>query len=200
MRCRGNSGRCGGAKFVCLSLPVPCAEPICTSSTENCRNLLCRSVPGHEIVGRVTALGHCVTGFRLGDRVGVPWLGWTCGQCEFCTSGRENLCPRARFTGYQIDGGFAAVVYADARYAFHLPEQFGDAEAAPLVRRFDRMARAEGHGNGPAPRLVRFRGRGAYRSSGGAFPRAGSVCVRAAGRPARPPIRVANGCRLGRTI
>src|SRR6476469_6790842 len=74
-------------------------------------------VPGHEIVGRVEMTGSAVTGMREGDRVGVPWLGWTCGVCEFCTSGRENLCPRAEFTGYTRDGGFADVVYADARYA-----------------------------------------------------------------------------------
>src|SRR5690348_18045358 len=73
-------------------------------------------VPGHEIAGRIEAVGTGVSGFREGDRVGVPWLGWTCGVCEFCVSGRENLCPRARFTGYQIDGGFADIVYADARY------------------------------------------------------------------------------------
>jgi propanol-preferring alcohol dehydrogenase len=90
-------------------------------------------VPGHEVVGQVAAIGDGVTGFRLGDRIGIPWLGWTCGKCEFCVSGRENLCPEARFTGYQIDGGFAGAAYADARYAFHIPSRFGDAEAAPLL-------------------------------------------------------------------
>ena len=90
-------------------------------------------VPGHEIVGRIEELGQGVDAFKPGDRVGVPWLGWTCGVCEFCTSGRENLCPRARFTGYQIDGGFAAATYADARYVFHIPARFGDPEAAPLL-------------------------------------------------------------------
>src|SRR5438105_1932724 len=90
-------------------------------------------VPGHEIVGWITAVGEGVSGLAPGDRVGIPWLGWTCGKCEFCTSGRENLCPQARFTGYQIDGGFAAAAYADARYAFHLPPQFSDSEAAPLL-------------------------------------------------------------------
>ncbi len=90
-------------------------------------------IPGHEIVGRIEELGHAVEGFRPGQRVGVPWLGWTCGICEYCTTGRENLCPNARFTGYQIDGGFASAVYADARYVFALPSRFADAEAAPLL-------------------------------------------------------------------
>jgi propanol-preferring alcohol dehydrogenase len=90
-------------------------------------------VPGHEIVGRIEAVGTAVSRLKEGDRVGVPWLGWTCGRCEFCLSGRENLCPRARFTGYQIDGGFADLVYADARYVFPLPPSYSDQEAAPLL-------------------------------------------------------------------
>ena len=90
-------------------------------------------VPGHEIVGRIEVAGCDVTGMREGDRVGVPWLGWTCGVCEFCMSGHENLCPRALFTGYTCDGGFAEVVYADARYAFALPPSYSDPEAAPLL-------------------------------------------------------------------
>ena len=90
-------------------------------------------VLGHEIVGRVDALGPGVDRFRPGDRVGIPWLGWTCGVCPACLSGRENLCARARFTGYQRDGGYAEAVAADARYAFPIPEGYGDAEAAPLL-------------------------------------------------------------------
>lgn len=90
-------------------------------------------IPGHEIVGRIEEAGTDVTTLKPGDRVGIPWLGWTCGVCEFCTSGRENLCRNARFTGYQIDGGFAAMAYADARYAFPIPALFGDQEAAPLL-------------------------------------------------------------------
>jgi alcohol dehydrogenase, propanol-preferring len=90
-------------------------------------------VPGHEIVGRVEALGPGVDRFRAGDRVGVPWLGWTCGTCRFCTSGRENLCVRAEFTGYQRDGGYAEAVVADARYAFPIPEPYADDAAAPLL-------------------------------------------------------------------
>jgi propanol-preferring alcohol dehydrogenase len=90
-------------------------------------------VPGHEIVGRVAARGPGVERPALGERVGVPWLGWTCGTCAWCTSGRENLCPHARFTGWQIDGGFADYVLADARYCFVLPAGFSDVHAAPLM-------------------------------------------------------------------
>jgi propanol-preferring alcohol dehydrogenase len=90
-------------------------------------------VPGHEIVGRVAALGAGVAGFKLGERVGVPWLGWTCGQCRYCLSGLENLCDRARFTGYHIDGGYQEMTVADARYCFPLPEGYGDSEAAPFL-------------------------------------------------------------------
>lgn len=90
-------------------------------------------VPGHEIIGRVDALGEGATRFKLGDRVGIPWLGWTCGACDYCRSGRENLCPNARFTGYQIDGGFASQTIADERYAFAIPERYSDEAAAPLM-------------------------------------------------------------------
>lgn len=86
--------------------------------------------PGHEIVGRVVKGG---ARFAAGERVGVPWLGWTCGACEFCKSGRENLCPQARFTGYHLDGGFAEYALADERFCFPLPGSYGDAEAAPLL-------------------------------------------------------------------
>ncbi|WP_239451486.1 zinc-dependent alcohol dehydrogenase family protein [Elioraea rosea] len=90
-------------------------------------------VPGHEIVGRVEALGEGVADLRVGDRVGVPWLGWTCGTCRFCREGRENLCAEARFTGWQIDGGYAEHVVADARYCLPIPAQYADTEAAPLL-------------------------------------------------------------------
>jgi propanol-preferring alcohol dehydrogenase len=90
-------------------------------------------VPGHEIVGVVEALGIGVDGIAVGQRIGVPWLGWTCGHCGYCTSGRENLCDAARFTGYQIDGGYADYAVADARYCFPIPPQYGDAETAPLL-------------------------------------------------------------------
>ena len=90
-------------------------------------------VPGHEIVGRIAALGEGVSSLAVGERVGVPWLGWTCGECAHCRAGRENLCERARFTGWQIDGGYAGRALADARYVFRLPERYSDEEAAPLL-------------------------------------------------------------------
>ena len=90
-------------------------------------------IPGHEIVGRVAALGADVTGFAVGDRIGVPWVGHTCGHCRFCLSARENLCDAPRFTGYTLDGGYAERTVADSRYCFHLPAQYSDVEAAPLL-------------------------------------------------------------------
>ena len=90
-------------------------------------------VPGHEIVGVVEQLGPGVSDLTVGDRVGIPWLGYSCGACPFCLSGRENLCPNARFTGYQIDGGYAELTVADARYAFKVPPAYDDVAAAPLL-------------------------------------------------------------------
>ncbi len=90
-------------------------------------------IPGHEIVGVVDRLGAGTRGPPPGTRVGVPWLGWTCGRCAYCTSGRENLCPQARFHGYTRDGGYAAYVVADARYVFALPAGYDDVQAAPLL-------------------------------------------------------------------
>lgn len=90
-------------------------------------------IPGHEIVGIVEAVGDNVTKFQAGDRVGVPWLGFTCGQCAFCRRGEENLCIDARFTGYQIDGGYAEYTVADHRYCFAIPQSFADANATPLL-------------------------------------------------------------------
>ena len=90
-------------------------------------------VLGHQIVGRVARLGAGVTSFALGDRVGVPWLGWTDGTCNYCTTGRENLCRRAQFTGYDRDGGYAECCVADARYVFPLPPGYTPLEAAPLL-------------------------------------------------------------------
>jgi propanol-preferring alcohol dehydrogenase len=90
-------------------------------------------VPGHQIVGRVAASGPGAERFAAGDRVGVPWLGWTCGECRYCLSGRENLCPRARFTGYQRDGGYAEQASADERFCFPIPEGYPDLQAAPLL-------------------------------------------------------------------
>ena len=90
-------------------------------------------VPGHEIVGRIEQIGDGVTGFAVGDRIGVPWLGYSCDDCRYCRERRENLCREARFTGYQLDGGYAEYAVADARYAFKLPDAYRDAEAAPLL-------------------------------------------------------------------
>jgi propanol-preferring alcohol dehydrogenase len=90
-------------------------------------------VPGHEIVGRVLRTGPGARRFLAGDRIGIPWLGWTCGDCEPCRSGHENLCDRARFTGWHLDGGYADRAVADERYAFPLPASYADAEAAPLL-------------------------------------------------------------------
>src|SRR6266702_807884 len=90
-------------------------------------------VPGHEIVGTVAGLGADVRGWALGERAGVPWLGWTCGECRYCRTGRENLCQRARFTGYHLDGGYTEYTVADARYVFRIPADYQDLEAAPLL-------------------------------------------------------------------
>jgi propanol-preferring alcohol dehydrogenase len=90
-------------------------------------------IPGHEIVGEIATLGQGVAGFSVGERVGVPWLGWTCGKCRFCRAGQENLCDFARFTGCNIDGGYAEFTVADARFCFRLPAKYDDAHAAPLL-------------------------------------------------------------------
>ena len=88
---------------------------------------------GHQIVGHVEEIGEDNSNFAIGDRVGIPWLGWTDGDCAYCRSGRENLCDNARFTGYTIDGGYAEFTVADARYCFHLPDRYDDVEVAPLL-------------------------------------------------------------------
>jgi propanol-preferring alcohol dehydrogenase len=90
-------------------------------------------IPGHEIVGRVAEVGAGVERYKSGDRVGIPWLGWTCGECRYCRSARENLCDRARFTGYTLDGGYAEYTVADERFCFRIPDSYSDAEAAPLL-------------------------------------------------------------------
>ena len=91
-------------------------------------------IPGHQIVGYVEEVGSEIPpSFAIGDRVGIPWLGWTDGECVYCRSNRENLCDRARFTGYTIDGGYAEFTVADARFCFHLPDRYDDVEVAPLL-------------------------------------------------------------------
>ena len=125
-------------------------------------------VPGHEIVGRVAAIGAGVAGLALSERVGVPWLGATCGVCAYCRNGRENLCDRALFTGYTRDGGYATQTIADARYCFPLPERRDDAEIAPFLCagligwRSYRMAGATGpDAEGAGPRALGLYGFGA---------------------------------------
>lgn len=135
---------------LCLHTDVPIREPGLTEVVVRvhacgvCRtdlhildgelaNPKSRLIPGHEIVGVVTAVGSHVKLLHIGDRVGVPWLGWTCGTCDYCRNGRENLCDRARFTGYQIDGGYGEYATSDERYCFKLPAAYSDAEAAPLL-------------------------------------------------------------------
>ena len=88
---------------------------------------------GHQIVGHVEGIGEEISNFAVGDRVGIPWLGWTDSVCAYCRSGSENLCDNARFTGYTVDGGYAEFTVADARYCFHLPERYNDIEVAPLL-------------------------------------------------------------------
>lgn len=148
-------------------------------------------VPGHEIVGRIVATGAGVDPGRKGERIGVPWLGHTCGTCSFCRSGRENLCDAARFTGYQIDGGFATHCVADADYCFAIPEAYDDVHAAPLLCAGligYRSLRAAGdakhlgiYGFGAAAHIVaqvaRFEGRDVY-----AFTRPGDAAAQAFAR------------------
>ena len=133
-------------KLRCLPRPQPAASELLVkiAACAVCRTDLhvvdgelpdpkCPIIPGHEIVGRIAALGSNVGNFAVGERVGIPWLGWTCGKCRYCRSGHENLCPAARFTGYQIDGGYAEFTTADARYCFRIPDAYSDVEAAPLL-------------------------------------------------------------------
>ncbi len=89
--------------------------------------------PGHEVIGRIAALGSGVTSHQIGQRVGVPWLGWTCGRCTYCRQGQENLCPSARFTGYTLEGGYAEYMVADQRYVFPVSEHYDAVAAAPLL-------------------------------------------------------------------
>ena len=148
-------------------------------------------VPGHEIVGRIEALGAGVGGLALGQRVGIPWLGRTCGVCEYCGSGRENLCDTPRFTGYQRNGGYATAAIADARFAFDLGEQGSEVELAPLLcagligwralRLAGEGARIGLYGFGAAAHILtqvlRWQGRSVY-----AFTRAGDTVTQAFAR------------------
>jgi len=125
-------------------------------------------IPGHEIVGRVAALGADVAGFAVGERIGVPWLGYTCGVCPYCRAGRENLCDRPLFTGYTRDGGYATHTLADARFCFPLPERRDDAEIAPFLCagligwRSYRMAGAQWKGQGAGSEEESLKALGLY--------------------------------------
>jgi alcohol dehydrogenase, propanol-preferring len=125
-------------------------------------------IPGHEIVGRVAAFGADVAGFAVGERIGVPWLGYTCGVCPYCRAGRENLCDRPLFTGYTRDGGYATHALADARFCFPLPERRDDAEIAPFLCagligwRSYRMAGAQWEGQGAGSEAERLKALGLY--------------------------------------
>ena len=137
-----------GASLLCSTLPVPEPGPdqvlIKVSACGVCRTDLhvvdgelpdarLPIIPGHEIVGRVVARGRNVDSFREGDRIGVPWVGYTCGECFYCRTGRENLCDSPKFTGYTLDGGYAEYAVADRRYCFSLPEDYSDSAVAPLL-------------------------------------------------------------------
>ena len=133
-------------------------------------------VPGHQIVGETDD----------GRRLGVPWLGWTCGDCRYCTSGRENLCDRARFTGYDLDGGYAEWAVADERFCFPIPDGYGDlAGRAAALRRADRLPLAAPRRRRGAARPLRLRRGRAHRRAGGASRGAASLRVHPRGRRAR---------------
>lgn len=137
-----------GRPLVCREVPVPQPGPdqvlirihacgVCRTDLHvadgDLKEAKLPIIPGHEIVGTVVQTGKNAGAFREGDRIGVPWLGYTCGQCRFCLTGRENLCDRPKFTGYTLDGGYAEYTVADRRYCFAVPEDYGDAAAAPLL-------------------------------------------------------------------
>ncbi len=137
-----------GAPLVETDLPTPEPGPnqvlievaacgVCRTDLHVCDDELSQPklplAPGHEIVGRVAATGLAAEHYAVGERVGVPWLGYTCGACRFCLDGHENLCESARFTGYQIDGGYAEFAVADERFCFPIPDAYDDASAAPLL-------------------------------------------------------------------
>jgi len=137
-----------GQPLVCESVPVPTPGPgqvlikviacgVCRTDLHvvdgELKDAKLPIIPGHEIVGRVVFQGPGVENFRPGDRIGVPWVGYTCGECQYCRIGKENLCDRPRFTGYTLDGGYAEYTVADTRYCFPLPSSYTDSEAAPLL-------------------------------------------------------------------
>ncbi len=137
-----------GKPLVCREIPLPKPGPgqvlirvhacgVCRTDLHvvdgELQNPKLPIIPGHEIVGTVVQQGSANSLFKPGDRIGVPWLGFTCGECSYCRIGKENLCNRPKFTGYTLDGGYAEYTLADTRYCFALPESYSDAEAAPLL-------------------------------------------------------------------
>jgi len=155
-------------------------------------------IPGHEIVGTVAAVGAAVTRFKIGDRLGVPWLGWTCGECSFCREGQENLCDRAKFTGYTLDGGYAEYAVADQRFCFPIPEEYSDIEAAPLLCAgligYRSLVKA---GNGSRLGIYGF-GAAAHRRAGGQLPKARDLRVYPARRQRSPTVCAEPRRGLGR--
>jgi propanol-preferring alcohol dehydrogenase len=137
-----------GEPLTCEDVPVPVPGPgqvlveieacgVCRTDLHIVEGELAEPalplIPGHEVVGRIVALGPGTTGLSEGRRVGIPWLGWTCGTCDPCANGHENLCERAKFTGYTLNGGYAQYAAADRRYCFAMPDGYDPAEAAPLL-------------------------------------------------------------------
>jgi len=122
-----------GQLLVCVSACAVCRTDLHVVDGE-LPNPKLPLIPGHQIVGHIEEVGPEIpSSFAIGDRIGIPWLGWTDGECAYCRSNRENLCGRARFTGYTIDGGYAEFTLADARFCFHLPDRYNDVEVAPLL-------------------------------------------------------------------
>jgi NADPH:quinone reductase-like Zn-dependent oxidoreductase len=156
--------------------------------------------PGHEIVGRVVRLGAAVTGVRLGDRVGVPWLAHTCGACRYCALGLENLCEHAEFTGYTVAGGYAEFAVADARYCLPLPPRYTDVRRAAVVRRIDRLSRLSRGRPCAAARSVRLRRGCSLARPSGACGGAAGVCVHEARRRGGAGIRAPPRRSVGRRL
>ena len=155
-------------------------------------------IPGHEIIGRIDAIGPDVTGLTMGERVGIPWLGHTCGVCPYCEANRENLCDAPLFTGYTRDGGFATAVIADARFAFPLGELGSDVSLAPLLCagligwRSLKIA-----GDGKRLGIYGFGGRRPHRRPGRQVAGQGSLRLHPAGRYRHADIRAKPGRHLG---
>ena len=183
------------------SRPAVSAAPTCTSSTASSSVPKLPLILGHQIVGTVAGAGEGAERFTSGSRVGVPWLGWACGECRYCTSGRENLCDRALFTGYDLDGGYAEFAVADERFCLPLPGALRRrAGRAAALRRADRLSRARARRRCAADRLLRVR-RGGPHPRQVARPRGPrGLRVHAARRRGGAGIRAQPRRRLGRRL